>query len=84
MAGGRPLGSKNGTTAKAKAAIEECFMMLGGVEAFYEWAKDNRTDFYKVIFPKLVPLKLTGDPDNPIVINEIRRTIIDATPRLSS
>lgn len=68
MAGGRPIGSKNGTTASAKAAIEECFKMLGGVEAMFEWAKANPTDFYKVIYPKLIPLTLSGDKDNPLEI----------------
>lgn len=69
MAGGRPLGSKNGTTASAKAAIQECFEMLGGVDALKEWAEKNPTDFYKCVWPKILPLTVAGDKDNPLEIS---------------
>lgn len=68
MPAGRPKGSLNGTTAKAKAAIEECFEQLGGVDSLVVWAKDNKTDFYKIIYPKLLPLQVAGDPENPLTL----------------
>lgn len=80
MPAGRPVGSKNGTTASAKAAIQECFEMLGGVEALKTWAEANPTDFYKSVWVKILPLTLGGDKDNPLIISEIRRTIIDTRP----
>ncbi len=66
--GGRVKGQPNKLTTNAKDSIVECFRMLGGVQALYEWAKDNKTDFYKVIYPKVLPLTLSNDSDNPLTI----------------
>lgn len=81
MAGGRPPGSRNKTASNAKGAIEQCFEEMGGILNLVMWAKENQTDFYKTIYPKLLPLTVGSDPENPlVVISEIRRTIIDTQP----
>lgn len=59
---GRPRGSQNKTTAEAKAAIEAAFDHLQGKtdarKDFKSWAEDNTDDFYKLLFPKLLPVQL--------------------------
>lgn len=59
--GGRQKGVPNKTTAQAKQAIEECFKLLGDIDGLYAWAKDNKTDFYKIIYPKILPLDVNNN-----------------------
>lgn len=74
--GGRQKGTPNSVTTNAKGAIEECFQRLGGVVALEAWAKENQTDFYKVVWPKILPLTVAGDKENPLnVINTILNDI---------
>lgn len=63
---GRPKGSQNKTTVFAKAAIEGAFAHLQRKTAerkdLESWAEDNTDDFYKLLFPKLLPVQLNhGD-----------------------
>lgn len=58
--GGRQPGTPNKTTASVKAALEECFEKLGGVEALAEWAAANREEFYK-LWAKILPKELQVD-----------------------
>lgn len=55
---GRKKGSLGERTRIAKEAIELVFDEIGGVQAMADWAKDNRGDFYKMIYPKLIPVQL--------------------------
>lgn len=71
--GGRKPGSKNKVTAAAKEAIELAFDGIGGVKALTAWAKTNRTVFYSNVWPKLLPLQIGGDPENPIITETIIR-----------
>lgn len=66
---GRPKGAVNKTTKAAKEAIAEAFDKMGGIEALVTWAEessDNRKVFYSQIWPKIVPLTVGGDADNPL------------------
>jgi hypothetical protein len=78
---GRPKGSLNKTTKAAKEAIAQAFEDMGGIAALVAWADqndDHRKVFYSQIWPKIVPLQVGGDADNPLnVVTEIRRTIVD-------
>jgi hypothetical protein len=68
---GRPKGSPNKTTTAAKEAIAEAFEKMGGTAALVEWAgrsDDNRKVFYSQIWPKIFPLQVGGDPNNPVGI----------------
>lgn len=64
--GGRIKGTPNSVTSNAKGAIERCFEEMGGIMNLVKWAKDNQTDFYKIVWPKILPLTLAGDPDKPL------------------
>ena len=77
---GRKRGVPNKTTMMAKAVIANAFDRMGGVDALVTWATkndDNRGAFYKLIYPKLLPLQVTGEDGDAIkVVNEVRRTIV--------
>lgn len=51
----RPKGSLNSTTILAKQAFQLAFDKIGGIEALAEWAKDNKTEFYKQ-YARLIPI----------------------------
>jgi hypothetical protein len=44
---GRRTGSKNKYPRAFKEALLEAFLEIGGAEALADWARDNRTEFYK-------------------------------------
>lgn len=71
---GRPKGATNRTTRAAKEAIEHAADMLGGGDRLYEWAMSdpaNERVFWGTIYPKLLPLTHTGDPDNPVSVEHV-------------
>jgi hypothetical protein len=77
---GRPKGSLNKTTKTAKEAISIAAEGLGGADRLIAWAQEdplNERAFWSTIYPKLLPLQVAGDPENPVRIEEVRRTIID-------
>lgn len=51
---GRPKGMPNKLTKAAKEAFGLAFDKVGGVKALTEWAKENRTEFYK-LYARLIP-----------------------------
>lgn len=66
---GRPKGALNKTTRAAKDAIAIAAEELGGHKRLVAWAKedpDNEKAFWTSIYPKLIPVTLAGDPENPI------------------
>ena len=77
---GRPKGSRNKVTAAAKDAIAEAAEKLGGTNRIVSWAKEdplNERAFWATIYPKLLPLQVAGDPDNPLkVVHKIERVIV--------
>lgn len=78
--GGRKKGTQNKITLIAKDAIAMAAQELGGTERMVAWAKEdaaNERVFWGTIYPKLLPLQLTGEGGGPLRIEEIRRTIID-------
>lgn len=69
---GRPKGSLNKTTQTAKDAIATAADALGGSDRLVAWAKEdpkNEHAFWATIYPKLLPLQLTGDVQNPLSIH---------------
>lgn len=77
--GGRAKGTPNKVTKTVKAAIEFAAEGLGGAQRLVDWAKEdpkNEAAFWTSVYPKLLPLQVTGDPENPIAIQEITRKII--------
>lgn len=76
---GRTKGVPNKVTLAAKDAIAKAFDDMGGVEALVKWADgdpDSRKVFYAQIWPKIVPLTVGGDKDNPLY-HEIRRIRVE-------
>lgn len=66
---GRKKGVPNRTTTAAKEAIALAAEGLGGTQRLVEWAKEdplNERAFWATIYPKLIPVQLAGDPDNPV------------------
>jgi hypothetical protein len=78
---GRPKGSPNKTTAAAKQVIQQASEELGGADRLVSWAKEdplNERAFWSSIYPKLLPLQVAGDPDNPLrTITRIERVILE-------
>ena len=71
---GRPKGSPNKVNKAAKEAIAEAAEKLGGVNRMVNWAKEapeNERAFWATIYPKLIPVQVAGDSENPlqVVIN---------------
>jgi hypothetical protein len=56
-------------TMQAKEAISYAAEGLGGAERLVEWAKEdpqNEKVFWAQIYPKLLPLQVTGNNGGPI------------------
>lgn len=69
--GGRTKGTPNKTTKAAKDAIAAAAEGLGGVERLIDWAKEdplNERAFWSTIYPKLIPVTLAGDEENPLKV----------------
>ena len=66
---GRPKGSVNKVGKEAKAVIAAAAEELGGQVRLVAWAKAdplNERAFWATIYPKLLPLTVSGDKDNPL------------------
>lgn len=66
---GRPKGSPNKVGKEAKEVIAAAAEGLGGLTRLVEWAKSdplNERAFWASIYPKLLPLTVAGDKDNPL------------------
>lgn len=68
---GRPKGVPNKNTKAAKDAIAEAAEALGGAQRLVDWAKEdpaNERVFWGTIYPKLLPLQVTGEGGGPVLI----------------
>lgn len=66
---GRPKGALNKTTKAAKDAIALAAEALGGAERLTAWAQEtpeNERAFWVNIYPKLIPVTVAGDAENPL------------------
>jgi uncharacterized protein (DUF2126 family) len=66
---GRPKGSPNRVAKEAKDIIAAAAEKLGGIERMVKWAKEdplNERAFWSTIYPKLIPVQLTGKDGGPI------------------
>ncbi len=71
---GRPRGSRNKTTLAAKEAIARAAEGLGGVQALIVWVKkddQNERIFWSSIYPKLLPLKVSGEVEMGAKLAEV-------------
>jgi hypothetical protein len=75
---GRPKGSPNKLGKAAKDVIHQAATELGGAERLLSWIKEdplNERAFWATIYPKLLPLTVSGDPDNPLEV--ITKVVIE-------
>lgn len=66
---GKPKGAVSKTTKTAKEAIALAAEGLGGVNRLVDWAKEdpaNERAFWASIYPRLIPVQIAGDEDNPL------------------
>lgn len=79
---GRPKGARNKTTMAAKAMIEQAAEDLGGVDRLVAWAREapeNEKAFWSTVYPKLLPLQVSGDKENPLqMVHKVERAIVSA------
>lgn len=78
---GRPKGSQNKTTRAAKDAIAFAAETIGGGERLAAWAKEapeNEKAFWATIYPKLLPVQLTGEDGDAIraAVTVVERRIV--------
>ena len=65
--GGRTKGTPNRVSATARGNVIAAFDGIGGVPALVEWAKANKTDFYR-LYARLLPVEShIGGPDGGAV-----------------
>lgn len=72
---GRKKGSLNKTTKAAKDAIAEAAEALGGAKRLVQWAKEdpqNERVFWGSIYPKLLPLQVTGEGGSALQVQIVR------------
>lgn len=68
---GKPKGALSKTTKLAKEAIAHAAEALGGAKRLAEWASEdplNERVFWGTIYPKLLPLQVTGEGGGPLQI----------------
>lgn len=68
---GRPKGSQNKVGKAAKEIISGAADALGGQERLVAWAKEDPKHeyaFWANIYPKLLPLQVTGEGGGAIII----------------
>ena len=72
---GRKKGALNKTTKSAKEAIALAAEKLGGADRLVDWAKEdpaNERVFWGTIYPKLLPLQVSGEGGGPLVVEIVR------------
>ena len=71
---GRKPGVQNALSKAAKDVIVEVAEKLGGAQGLYEWVLEdpaNAKVFWGGIYPKLLPLQLTGAEGGPMQIQNV-------------
>lgn len=68
---GRKVGVPNKVTTEAKNVIAEAAAALGGTTRLIDWVKEdpkNEAAFWGTIYPKLLPLTVSSDPEAPLSV----------------
>jgi len=53
---GRKAGTPNKIPKTAKDNVVAVFEELGGIKAMAEWATSNKTEFYRGVYPRILPV----------------------------
>ena len=78
---GRKPGVPNKATTAVKDAIAAAAEGLGGTARLIAWAQEdplNERAFWSSIYPKLLPLQLTGEGGGPISVARIELVALGA------
>ena len=81
---GRKKGTPNRVTGEVKQMILDALDGAGGVDYLQARAKDPKTaSAFLTLVGKVLPLQVTGDPNNPLVhqIQKIERVIVRPTDK---
>lgn len=70
---GRQKGVPNKMTREVKEMILEALQQAGGVDYLVARAKTNPNAFLTLV-GKVLPLQVTGDPDEPLVVKIVKLT----------
>lgn len=65
--GGRIKGTPNKLTRAGREAFERAFRGIGGQKALAAWAKENRTDFYK-LYARLLPQEIAAQHEGSLEV----------------
>lgn len=79
--GGRKEGTPNKLTSLARDAIASAAKALGGAKRLAIWAKENPANesaFWTRVYPRLLPVQITGPNDGPVKIERIEHVIVDS------
>jgi hypothetical protein len=79
---GRPKGQLSKHTVAVKDAIQLAAEGLGGTERLIAWAKEdpaNERAFWANIYPKLLPLQVTGANGGPLEVVGMTKEQRDAS-----
>lgn len=69
QAPGKPKGALNHTTKTAKEAIALAAEKLGGVDRLVAWVQEDKLNervFWGTVYPKLLPLQVSGEGGGPV------------------
>ncbi len=67
---GRKKGAVNKLTATFKEALRIAFDGIGGPAHLMEWARDNPTEFYKIM-ARLIPVEVSGSISHTMEASEL-------------
>lgn len=91
LTGGSRKGVPNKVTAAAKTVIADAAELLGGTDRLVAWAQehpDNESKFWSAIYPKLIPVQVTGEDGGAIKFEQVKndadaftRAVIGLTAR---
>jgi hypothetical protein len=68
--GGRQAGTPNKATASVKAALEEAFERLGGVEVLAKWAEENPGQFFQ-LWVKILPRDFNATVERRVTLEDL-------------
>jgi hypothetical protein len=82
--GGRQKGTPNKTTGALKDAILLAAEQIGedakgkdGLTGYLRMIAKSDVKAYAGLLGRVLPLQLTGDPENPVIVREVVRKIVD-------
>lgn len=78
---GKPKGAVTKLGKSAKEAIAIAADKLGGADRLAEWAQEdplNERAFWSSIYPRLLPVQVSGDENSPLMVQIVTRKILNA------